>query len=291
MPILNPFRNETAVILRLRALFSFPVRLIIILFAIMWTSLQGSAVAEVFVTPLRALISKDQPTATFSVSNPSDRLIEVQAEWIDMAASPRGYEPIHGPDRARISAAPYLIMSPSRVRLKPGERTDISVALNEKMAINFQERRSHVVFTAAAVRTPLRKTSGGLMADIDLAVSVPVIVRTIPAASISRFRNTHLGRDKRGNLTVETSLKRSGTASLYGELVAEFTASDDKSRVSARLDNVSVHFDTDEIDVSLSLGVVQLPAGNMALTYVGQSEYQGSILARKSFAIAAPPEK
>jgi hypothetical protein len=179
------------------------------------------------------------------------------------------------------------VVSPARFRLEPGNRTKVTVRLKKGAAIPAGERRSHLLIETTPVRTPLRRTGGGLEVDVGLGVSTPVILRGGLAAPSVAFAETRLVRDAKGFLELETVLARSGKYSAYGRLVAVLVSHGETSTV-AEIGNVSLHFDAPTRRLTLPLRENALPPGMLTLRFIGAAEFDGRAFAEKTFEIAPP---
>ncbi len=249
----------------------------------------GAAGAELMVAPLRQVITAKTPEVRYRISNPSDRFVEARVDWIDLAATPDGYAPARASDRARFSAAPFLVVSPARLRLEPGGSAEVIVRLKTGAVVPVGERRSHLLFQTVPARTPLRRASTGLEVDVGLGVSTPVILRGGYATPAISFEQSRLVRDADGLLALETTLKSDGGYSAYGRLDAALEAGG-KSKQVAALDNVAVYPDSGARRVTLPLGLESLPAGRLTVTYSTPSEgaARAQSLATKTFEVAPP---
>lgn len=247
----------------------------------------GTAAAEIIVSPLRQVVTSQHPTAVYEVSNVSDRIIDGRIGWTDLSAVETGYEPANPSARARLSAAPYLVISPARFRLEPGKRTKVTVSLKKGAAIPSGERRSHLLIETTPVRTPLRRAGGGLEVDVGLGISTPVILRGGLSAPSVAFASTRLVRDSEGLLELKTSLTRSGKYSAFGRLIAVMDSGGVQKTI-ARIDNVAVHVDASVRTLTLPLGETSLPSGLLTLRYVGAAEFENRIFAEKNFEISPP---
>lgn len=247
----------------------------------------GAAAAEIVVSPLRQVITRQEPVAVYEVVNVSDRIIDGRIGWVDLSAVPTGYEPAPTAARAGLSAAPFLVVSPARFRLQPGKRAAVTVKIKKGAAIPAGERRSHLLIETTPVRTPLRRTGGGLEVDVGLGISTPVILRNGLSAPAVTFVETKLVRDSEGLLELQTVLSRAGKYSAFGRLTAELTARGE-TRTIAELENVALHFDASTRKLTLPLGENALPSGMLTLRYSGSAEYGGRTFAEKSFEISPP---
>jgi P pilus assembly chaperone PapD len=250
-------------------------------------ALAAGAQAEIIVSPLRQVITATEPTAVYQISNPSSRIVDGRVSWVDLIATETGYAPASPQDRARLSAAPYLVVEPAAFRLEPGGRTTIKVRLKKKGAPPAGEHRSHLMIETDAARTPIRKAGGGLEVDIGLGLSTPVIVRGAGAAPKIAFGLTRLLRDGEGLLELETELERVGNYSAFGRLTAEMKSGRERITVAV-LENIAVYSDAKKRKVSLPLNVEMLPPGVLTVRYEGAGEYKGRIFAEKTFEISSP---
>lgn len=253
---------------------------------------QGTASAEITLSPLRQVITETDRVATYRVSNPSARLIEGRVRWLDLAATETGYEEASAEARARLSAAPYLTVWPAFFRLEPGASQTITVALKDGAAPPPGERRSHLMIETGAVRTPLRKAGGVPELDIGLGVSTPVLVRGGRGETGAAIGDTRLLRTAEGTLELETHVEPRGDFSAYGRIDILFSPRKDDRLGSAgllkRVENVAAYIDAPRRRVTLPLGVERLPAGILEVHYIGRAEFEGREFARRAFEIAPP---
>lgn len=269
-------------------------------FVVICLSCASPARADILVSPLRHVLTLGTEKAVFTISNPSDRIVDVRVHWIDLTATETGYRDARPEERAMISAAPYLAVSPAFHRLKPGAREQVTVTLRPDRRPPRGERRSHLLFETAAHRTNLRKVSG-LEADIGLSVSAPVILRRGKPQGDASFSSTRLLRDENGDLTLETKLRRKGAHSTFGRLEIalqvegeETTYKDDHAgdrgngEIIATLRNASLFTDVSERAFVLPIGRASLPKSILTVRYIGDGEYAGTVFAQKRFSIAAP---
>ncbi len=247
----------------------------------------ASAEAEIVVAPLRQVITAKSPIATYKISNPSDRIVEARIDWIDLTATEDGYVSATPAARAALSAAPYLVVAPARLRLEPGGRAEIVVRLKDGMAVPAGERRSHLLIETTPARTPLRRASTGLEVDVGLGVSTPVILRGGFAAPSTSFQNSRLSRDDIGRLVFKTTLASEGKYSAYGTITATFSAGGKTIEV-ARLNNVALYPESGARQVSIPLLRETLPPGRLRVAFTGAGEQAAQRYAAKDFEIAPP---
>lgn len=279
--------SECAPILARRALF---LRCLAAAAALLCAA--TAAHAEIALSPLRQVVSASSPVVTYRVSNPSARIVEGRIRWIDLAATETGYEEASAEQRARLSAAPFLTVSPAYFRLEPGASQAVTVALKDGAAPPPGEHRSHLAVETGAVRTPLRKAGGAPELDIGLAISTPVILRGRSGEAAAAIGDTRLLRARDGRLEIETHVVSTGEFSAYGRVDIMFSPAGknrpSKARLLKRVENVAAYTDAPRRRVVAPLGVEQLPAGVLEIRYVGRAEFEGREFATRAFEIAAP---
>lgn len=250
----------------------------------------AGARADIELSPLRQVLTDKSRKATFSVSNPSSRILDARVTWIDMTATPSGYGPAGPRERAALSAAPYLTVSPAQFRLEPGARMTVTVKLRDGAAPPPGERRSHLLIETAAARTAIRKAGNqGLEVDIGVGVSAPVLLRGAGRASAS-IGETKLLRDSEGLLLIATSIVPEGTISTYGRVAAHFRpeGSNEPAKLLGVRENVAGFVDAELRQVEIPFGFFTLGAGALTLRYEGADEFEGRLFDEREFDIAPP---
>ena len=249
-----------------------------------------ASAGAVDITPLRQVVTPEEPEKTFTVSNSSDRILTGSVGWIHLSASETGYTQTPPEVRSALSAAPWLIVSPASFSLPPGSRREIQVSLKPGTTPPDGERRSHLMIETAAERTPMHKASNtGLPVDIGVGVSVPVILRGLGEAD-ARITDVKLVRDRNGDLVAEATITPRGTHSTYGRVTAQFTPKGKNAKpvVMAELANVAGYPDASKRRVKLSLNTKTLGKGSLLVRYEGVEEYAGQIFAERRFDIQSP---
>jgi len=249
----------------------------------------GPARADIELAPLRQVLSEKTREATFTLSNPSSRILDGRVSWVHLAATQTGYAPAAAEARAALSAAPYLTVSPAQFRLEPGARIDVTIKLKDGAKPPAGERRSHLLIETGAARTLIRKASGGLQADMGVGVSAPVILRGKGRGS-AVISETKLLRDSEGLLLISAAIKPTGEHSAFGRLTATFAPADASAphEVLGVRDNVAGYLDAEQRLIEIPLGFFSLGEGELTLRYEGGAEYAGRIFDERNFTIAPP---
>ncbi|MEM6537049.1 MAG: hypothetical protein AAF668_04900 [Pseudomonadota bacterium] len=260
------------------------------------------AAAQFIVAPLRTVIHPDRPKTTFAISNATDRNLSIRIEWIDLSSDGNGgYRPATRDERKALSASPYLTLSPTRVRLEPGGKEEIVVVLNTSVDLPNEERRSHLLFSSTALRNEIQKVGSGLEADIGLAVSTPVIVRPTKKTNdiAVQLSGPSLNRGEDGHLELSVDLERTGFLSAYGSVSTEFVPdlrrtdapANDFDHRPIEMSNISIPIEVKSTRVAIPLGAMELPAGALTVSYVGESEFEGVVFATETYNIQAPADE
>jgi len=246
----------------------------------------SAAVAEFSLSPLRQVITAETPQLTYEISNPSSRTLEARISWTDLRAVETGYVQADPHLRERLSAAPYLIISPTFLTLEPGARETITVQLRGGAIIPKGERRSHLLIENNAARTLLRKAGGGVQLDLESGLSTPVVLRGGKGSVRASIADARLLRRPDGLLDLEAMIKPKGDFSAYGHIAVFFT--DDtggKEKEMARLANVAAWLEAPLRKAVIPLNIKNFNPGVVTIRYLGNGEFEGSQFAERSFKI------
>ncbi|WP_375206591.1 fimbrial biogenesis chaperone [Hyphococcus sp.] len=245
--------------------------------------------ADMGLAPLRQVLSEEHREAAFTVSNPSDRIMDATVSWTDLAATETGYAPAAPELRAELSAAPWLFVSPAHFRLKPGARQLVTVRVKDGAALPDGERRSHLLIETQASRSAIRKASAGLQVDVSLGLSAPVLLRHGGGKAKAKIANVRLLRDDDGLLMLETAIEPTGDWSSFGRLVVTYTPEGGEKELLGLRENVAGFTDAALRKVTIPFGYVSLSAGELVVRYEGAAEFSGVVFDERAFDIA-PPE-
>ncbi len=241
------------------------------------------------LSPLRQVLSAENPSARFTVSNPSDRIMDARVSWVDLAATQTGYEPAAPELRAELSAAPWLVVSPADFRLKPGARQLVTVQIKRGAKLPKGERRSHLLIETEASRTPIRKASTGLQVDVGLGMSAPVILRNGGKAA-AKIAGVKLLRDDEGLLMLETEISPEGEWSSFGRIVTTFTPHGGERELLGVRENVAGFTGVPTRRVTIPFGFLSLGAGELKVRYEGAAEFEGVVFDERAFDVAPPAD-
>ena len=271
----------------MRRFFAYKERRVAALAALTAVVFPQFAQAELQVSPLRQVITETSPRAVYEISNPSARTITAEISWVDLHALESGYEAASPHLRKRLSAAPYLVVSPTFFYLEPGARREVVVSLKDAASPPKNERRSHLLIETHASRTPLRKV-GGMPLDINVGLSTPVILRDRHRQTDAEIQSARLTRNADGLLDLETLLTLDGRASAFGRLRVLLEESGGEVSELARIENVAVFTDAEHRKIVAPLNKRHLPRGVLSILFEGAAEYEGEVFHRRDFEVGPP---
>ena len=177
--------------------------------------------------------------------------------------------------------------SSRQITLAPGEQQTVRLMLRKPADLPAGEYRSHLAFTAAPrqIEAPSAKGNGGAKnVGVQIAfvygVSIPVIVRqgqlNASATLAMKTKPSSTGYD------IAATIGRSGTESLYGDLIAIYLPPSRKPVQLQEVDGVSVLLPNSQR--STTIGVTLTPeqrraGGQLHLIYRAPPEAGGGTLA------------
>ena len=248
-----------------------------------------SAQAELFVSPLRAVLDDAHEQIEIEVRNPAERRIKIRASWLQLAATAQGgYRPLRPEEAQNAAASPYLKLSPQEVWIDPGETVGIQIErrLTEQSAAR-RERRSHLLVEALPGGSIIRKASvTDVPADIILGVSIPVVLRGDGAEVEARFANAEFARTDTGALELRTRLRHRGEASAYGDVEMYWRGVDEtEGELVGRLGDIALYPDVQSRNLAIPVREGAYEAGEIRLVYQGRGEYRGRRFDEKKFVI------
>jgi hypothetical protein len=192
-----------------------------------------------------------------------------------------------------------LRYSPRQVTLQPGKSQTVRIMVRKPAGLAAGEYRSHLQFDrvadaeGAANLENLAKTKKGEIAIVLEALvgaSIPVIVRHGETKVTTMLTDLTLepepGKDRA--LLLSFTIKRDGTRSVYGDLVATFTPAGGSPLEVAKVSGVAVYVPNplrkSKLPLKLPEGVA-LKKGTLTLRYLDRPEAGGKVLAEAKLAI------
>jgi P pilus assembly chaperone PapD len=250
--------------------------------------LASPARADLLLVPQRIVFEEQDRAATLTLVNNGNETETYRISWKQLHQLPDGqYTEIQTPGPGEHFADDMIRYSPRQVTLQPGEQQTVRLMLRKPADLPTGEYRSHLAFTAEPrqIVAPAAAGNGnGKSVGVQLAfvygVSIPVIVRqgqlSASATLAMSLKPSNSGYD------IAAMIGRSGTESLYGDLVANYLPPGGKPVQLQEVDGVSVLLPNGQR--STTVGVTLTPeqrraGGQLQLIYRAPSEAGGGVLA------------
>lgn len=259
-----------------------------------------SALAGLMLYPTRVVLESKDRSAQVELINNGDQPETYRIGIFNRRMTETG--DIVAADQAQageLFADDLLRYSPRQVTLQPGKSQTVRIMVRKPTGLATGEYRSHLQFdrvadvAGAANLENLAKPEKGEIAIILEALvgaSIPVIVRHGETRVTTTLTDLTLspapGKDKA--LLLSFTINRDGTRSVYGDLVATFTATGGRPLEVAKVSGVAVYVPNARRKSKLPL---QLPAGmalkkgTLTLRYHERPEAGGKVMAEAKLVI------
>jgi hypothetical protein len=203
------------------------------------------------------------------------------------------------PQAGELFADDLLRYSPRQVTLQPGKAQTVRIMVRKPAGLAAGEYRSHLQFDrvadaagAANLENLAKPTEGEVSIVLQALVgaSIPVIVRHGETRVTTTLTDLTLesdpGKDKA--LFLSFTLKRDGTRSVYGDLVATFTPVGAGPLEVAKVTGVAVYVPNalrkSKLPIKLPVGVA-LKKGTLTLRYLDRPEAGGKVMAEAKLVV------
>ena len=254
-------------------------------FIVLLTFHSVAVYANLLISPTRIAFDDRQRVAKVIVVNNSNESKTYRLEWQEKIAKPQGgYITLTDDQVNPNSLASMMRLSPSQVRLAPGERQVVKIALRKAKGLADKEYRSHLVFKALPNEHKSNSKSFGIRLDMVLSYSIPVILRqgtALPEVDIASVK--YLTNDAKPSLGI--SLNHSGDYSSFGKVEVFQTLSGSKEEQKiAMVNDFSIYPELDNVSLTLPLfdNMKLQENSQIRITYSGLKEYQGQVFSTKT---------
>lgn len=239
------------------------------------TSLQVHA--NILISPTRVAFEDRQRAARLIVVNNSDKVQRYRLSWQERKAlSVGGYENLAAIHEKSLS--PMIRMSPSQIRLAPGQKQIIKLSVRRTKQLQAGEYRSHLLLSALPVEDD-KVVSSGINIDIQVNYSLPIILRVARETPEVSLAGLDLKRTEQAD-TLSINLAKSGDFSSFGMIEAFYKAAEKSTakRVGI-IANYSIHAELENVTIPMTLldGFKLQGKGELTLKYSGEKEYQGEV--------------
>lgn len=250
-----------------------------------------NAQAELMISPTRVVFSERDRAQEIVLINSGKKPTTYRLEWQQKKALPGGgYANLTQEDTASFPTASQMMrFSPSQVRLQPGERQIIKLALRKPKDLKDGEYRSHLLFRALPGTQDDKSKAGGMTMTLNLhmSYSLPVTVRQGKLDTSISFAGYDFSYDKNNNNgRLSVTLNQAGMNSSFGNILAYWAPlTGGAEQMIARVNAYSVYPELSQSQVNLVwLDKDFIPSdGRFTLVYEGTGEYRGQIFSKKTF--------
>lgn len=250
------------------------------------------ALAELMLYPTRIVFEGNQRAAQLELINNGSESATYRISLVNRRMSETGaFSEIDEPLPGEQFAEDLLRYSPRQVTLQPGVGQTVRIMVRKPANLATGEYRSHLLF-ARQPETRGRHSveSSGATDDNEIGirlttlvgVSIPVIVRHGNTKASVSLTHLELLRPSGQAPVLALHMERSGSQSVYGDLIVSFIPASGAEQVIARANGVAVYTPNYVRRVSIALQPprsLQLAAGTVRVTYREQAEDSGELLA------------
>lgn len=237
---------------------------------------------ELMVHPTRLVFDGNTRTAQVDVINSGTETMTYRISVIRRRMTETGdFVAVDEPANGERFSDEMIRFSPRQVVLPPGVAQAVRLQIRKPADLEEGEYRAHLLFQALP---PVESDGGDQPAaqtnelEINLhavySVSIPVIVRHGSTSAAVAIRDLAVRND-----AVTFTLGRTGTRSVYGDLIVSLRNARGVDRVIARANGVAVYTPNATRRVRLPLGpqLLPLPAGELHVSFTERKEQSNRI--------------
>lgn len=237
---------------------------------------------ELMVHPTRLVFDGNTRTAQVDVINSGTETMTYRISVIRRRMTETGdFVAVEEPAKDERFSDEMIRFSPRQVVLPPGVAQAVRLQIRKPAALEEGEYRAHLLFQAlppAESHAAERPAADSKELEINLhavySVSIPVIVRHGATSAAVAIRDVAV-RDR----AVTFTLDRTGTRSVYGDLVVSLRNGRGPERVIARANGVAVYTPNASRHVRMPLApqALPLPAGELHVSFAERKEQPGRV--------------
>lgn len=255
--------------------------------------------AEIMLFPTRIVIEKKDSYATVIIRNAGNATGMFSVDVVDMAMQEDGrVTPLEEGKADSYSAAPYLIIAPRRVTLKPGEGQSIRVMLRKAAKMAPGEYRSHLrlkidnddVEGSSGEKKP-PPGAVEVSTKVNMVMIIPVIIRIGETTLSMKIESPKVIRDAKGKTMIVMNLLRDGNRSSMGDFTFTYTAPGGKPQVIKSYPGIPVYRPTSLRRVVIPLNDIppriDLTKGKLDIVYTAQENEGKKKLAEAQINLSA----
>lgn len=199
--------------------------------------------------PRRIIFEGAKHIQEINLANTGKDTATYQISVLEMRMKEDGnFEEVIKPDSAQLFAEPYIRIFPRKVSLGPNETQVVKVQLSGNTKMNPGEYRSHLYFRAVQNLKPKGSEpeaaeSRGISVRITpvFGISIPVLIRVGEQKTSVSISGTTISDITDSSAIVSLTLNRTGTSSMYGNLILEYDKENGHPIRLAEADGVAVY--------------------------------------------------
>lgn len=255
-------------------------------------ALDVHAAGELMIHPTRVVLEGANRTAQLDLINSGTETITYRISVARRRMTEDGrVVAIDKPAAGERFADEMIRFSPRQVVLRPGVAQAVRLQLRKPADLPDGEYRIHMLFQALPPARPAAAPadapgSGTDSIDIHLTpvfgASIPIIVRhgqTTASVAVRDLQVTPVGSEAVPTLSL--AIARSGTRSVYGDLIVLYRSRQGSERVVGRANGMAIYVPNGIRRVTLPLADLgnSTPAGELRVTFEERPEQKGRVQA------------
>lgn len=262
-----------------------------------------SAWADLSIFPTRIVLEKNQRSAQVELMNNGTEPLTFRINLVNRRMGENGeLIEIDQAIEGELFADPLLRFSPRQVQIQPGSSQIVRILVRKPAELLVGEYRSHLQFDrlpqaggATSIENSQKTDSQeiGVVITALVGASIPVILRhgdTQASVSLSNLKLEWSGNSAATSAAPELmfTMNRSGTRSVFGDLMATFTARNGVTVELAKMGGVAVYVPNALRRVRMPLTLpkgVDASGGTLKLVYRERADAGLRVLAEAVLAI------
>lgn len=262
-----------------------------------------SAWADLSIFPTRIVLEKNQRSAQVELMNNGTEPLTFRINLVNRRMGENGeLIEIDQAIEGELFADPLLRFSPRQVQIQPGSSQIVRILVRKPAELLVGEYRSHLQFDrlpqaggATSIENSQKTDSQeiGVVITALVGASIPVILRhgdTQASVSLSNLKLEWSGNSAATSAAPELmfTMNRSGTRSVFGDLMATFTARNGATVELAKMGGVAVYVPNALRRVRMPLTLpkgVDTSGGTLKLVYRERADAGLRVLAEAVLAI------
>ncbi len=259
-------------------------------------SVQLHAQGDLLITPKRVVFENNKQKEEINLVNIGKDTATYSISFVQYKMKEDGsFVLIEKADSGQLFADPYLRIFPRKVTLAPREPQVISLQCRRSADMAAGEYRSHLYFRSEKNSKPLgleNTVADSSKLKIQLipvfGLSIPVIIRSGQVNVTSGLTGLKLETSPDLTQTLNLTITRTGSSSIYGDIVVQFFPTQGKPVDIGRLNNVGVYTNINKRHISIKLKnsiALNLTTGKLKVQYLTKNEKNTVIYAEEELEI------